>query len=372
VADRRRRSPPATGRRLRRLAAGAGVAAAAAAGAVVAQRAAARRLRQRSDPEAAEELGRLPPEDLGPLTASDGTRLHVRAAGPRGAPTLVFLHGVTLDLTTWHYQWTELSERYRCVLFDARAHGRSEPPRSGDHSLEAMADDLKAVLDAAVPHGPVVLIGHSMGGMAIVAFAERHPEELGGRVVGVVLADTAASDILREVFGGLGARVGWAIRRVGNRYTTRPDLAERLQRRIRRFGADVTFLIGWATNFGPRASPAQVEYVTRLSAGAPIAAWTHTLQSLLEMDLGHALGHVTVPALVVVGDRDLLTPKASAWALRAALPDARAVVITAAGHLSMMEQHRVFNDVLRDYLGRTLTGRTGRSGRRRRRAATGA
>jgi pimeloyl-ACP methyl ester carboxylesterase len=364
---------PSTGRRLRRLAVGAGVAAAAATGAVVAQRAAARRLRRRDDPEAAEDLGRLPPENLGPVSSFDGTRLHVRAAGPAGAPSLVFLHGVTLDLTTWHYQWTAFSDRYRCVLFDARAHGRSEPPRSGDHSLEAMAGDLKAVLDAAVPEGAAVLIGHSMGGMAILAFAERFPEEFGGRVKGVVLADTAASDVLREVFGGMGARVGRAIRRVGNRYTTRPDLAERLQRRVRRFGTDLTFLVGWATNFGPNASPSHVEYITRLSAGAPTAVWTHTVQSLLEMDLGHALDHVRVPALVVVGDRDLLTPKTSARALRAALPNARAVAISGAGHVSMMEQHGVFNDVLADHLERALATASGwgRRSRGRRRAAAG-
>jgi pimeloyl-ACP methyl ester carboxylesterase len=303
------------------------------------------------------------------MVSADGTRLHVRATGPVGAPTLVFLHGITLDLTTWHYQWTELSDRFRCVLFDARAHGRSEPPRSGDHSLEAMADDLKAVLDATVPRGPAVLVGHSMGGMAIVAFAERYPEEIGSRVAGVVLADTAVSDVLREVFGGLGSRVGWAIRRVGNRYTTRPDLAERLQRRIRRFGADFTFLIGWASNFGPDASPSQVEHITRVAADSPVAVWTHTTQSLVDMDLRHALEHVTVPSLVVVGDRDLLIPKASAQALRAALPDARAVVITEAGHISMMEGHRAFNEVLVGYLDQVFGKR--RASRRRGRQAAG-
>lgn len=347
------------------------MAASAAAGAVVAQRAAARRLRSRADPERDVPVGTLPPEDLGPVTSFDGTTLHVRAAGPQGAPTLVFLHGITLDLTTWYYQWTAFSDRYRCVLYDARAHGRSDPPPSGDHSLEAMAKDLKAVLDAAVPSGPTVLIGHSMGGMTILAFAEQFPEELGDRVRSVVLVDTAASDVLREVFGGLGARVGSALRRVGKRYTTRPDLAERLRRRVQRFGTDFAFLIGWVTNFGPDASPTHVEHVTRLAASAPVAVWTHTLQSLLEMDLGHAIQRVTVPTLVVVGDRDLLTPKASARALRAALPDARAVVITGAGHISMMERHRVFNQVLEGYLEQMLAmaARPGRRGRRSRNAA---
>jgi pimeloyl-ACP methyl ester carboxylesterase len=365
VADR----PESTGRRLRRVAVGAGMTAAVAAGAVVAERVAARRLRRRADPEAAEVFSTLPPEDLGPVSSFDGTRLHVRAAGPTDGPALVFVHGFSLDLTTWYYQWRRFSDRYRCVLYDARAHGRSEKAASGDYSLMAMGKDLRAVLETAVPEGPAVLVGHSMGGMTLLSFAQQFPEEFGSRVVGALFVDTAASDVLREVFGGLGARMGWALRRVGNRYTTRPDLAERLQRRVRRFGTDLTFLIGWATNFGPGASPSQVEYITRLSADAPVEVWVHALRDVLEVDLGEALAHVTVPSLVIVGDRDLLTPKASARALRAALPDARAVVITGAGHISMMERHQVFNEVLGGYLEQMLAVTARRRGRRR--AASG-
>jgi pimeloyl-ACP methyl ester carboxylesterase len=358
-----------TARRLRKVAVGLGITATAATAAVAAQRVAARRLRSRDDPESGEALGSLPLEDLGPVTAFDGTHLHVRAAGPQGAPTLVFLHGFSLDMTTWYYQWRALSDRYRCVLVDQRAHGRSSKPVSGDYSLMAMGKDVKAVLEAAVPEGPAVLVGHSMGGMALLSFARQFPEEFGHRVAGVVFVDTAATDVLGEVAGGVGARLGWALRRVGNRYTSRPDLAERLQRRIRRFGADLTFLIGWATNFGPGASPAQVEHITGLSADAPVEVWVHTLRGILDMDLRRAIEHVTVPSLVIVGDRDLLTPKASARALRNALPDARAVVITGAGHISMMERHRVFNEVLGGYLDQMLAVTARREGRRRRRKA---
>lgn len=357
--------------RLRKVAIGVGVGAVAAAGAVAAQRATASRLRGRRDPEAGEPLGSLPPEDLGPVQSFDGTRLHVRGAGPQDGPTLVFMHGVTLDLTTWYYQWKHFSDRYRCILYDQRAHGRSDKPSDGDYSLEAMGKDLKAVLDAVVPTGPVILIGHSMGGMSILSFAEQFPGEIGGRVAGVVFVDTAASDLLREVVGGAGARLGWLLRRVGTRYSTRPDLAERLQGRVRRFGTDLAFLVGWATNFGPDASPAQVQHITRISADAPVEVWIHTLQGLLEMDMRHALDHISVPSLVIVGDRDLLTPKASAQVLRAALPDARAVVITGAGHISMMERHRVFNRVLDGYLQQMLTTQKKRRRRGRRAAAAG-
>lgn len=278
----------------------------------------------------------------------------MRAAGPSGKTALVFLHGITLDMTTWHYQWRHFSDSYRCILVDLRAHGRSAKPPDGDYSLMAMGKDVKAVLDAAVPDGHAILIGHSMGAMAMLAFARQFPQEFGGRVRGAVFVDTGASDLAREAFGGFGTRIAATLRRVGDRYSARPELAERLQERIGRYGTDLTFLVAWATNFGPGASPSQVEHVARISAGTPVEVWVHTLRDLLEMDLRHAIEHVRVPSLVIVGDRDLLTPKTSAQALRAALPDARAVVITGAGHISMLERHRVFNEVLSGYLDQML------------------
>ena len=106
---------------------------------------------RRIDPEALADLSVLPPEDLGSVTSFDGTELSVRAAGDPSHPVLVFVHGFSLDMTTWHYQWTALSDRYRCVLFDLRSHGRSARAASGDLSPSAFARDLAAVLDAVVP-----------------------------------------------------------------------------------------------------------------------------------------------------------------------------------------------------------------------------
>ena len=344
-----------TARRLRRVALGTAAAATAAVGAVATQRAAARRLRGRPDQGREDDLARLPDEELR-VTSGDGTRLHVRAIGPRGAPALVFLHGITLDMTTWHYQWRAFSDRFRCVLVDQRAHGRSSKPPTGDYSLQAMGRDIQAVLDQAVGDGPAVLVGHSMGGMAILSFARQVPDEFGKRVVGAVFVDTAASDLLREAFGGALHRVGWAIRRVGGRLTTRLDLADRLQRGVQTVGRDLSFLIAWATNFGPDAAPSHVEHVTRIASSAPVEVWVNALQDLLDMDLRHAIEHVRVPALVVVGDRDLVTPKASAQALRSTLPDARAFVIAGAGHVSMLEKHEVFNGLLGSYLDELMAG----------------
>ena len=338
----------------RKAAAGALAVAAGAAGALLAGRASVRRHRERPDPEAGQPLWTLPEEDLGPIRSFDGTDLAVRAAGPSDAPAIVFSHGFTLDMTTWFYQWRELSARYRCVLFDQRGHGRSGNPPGGDFSLDAVGRDLRAVLDQAVGSRPVLLVGHSLGGMGILSFADRYPAEFGDRVRGVVLADTAASDVLRGLLGTLGASFERRLRPLTDRVLFDPGRAARIQRGMDRWGRDLAFLIGRTTNFGPDASAAQVEYVTRISAGARVEVWTQMARSLMELDLGRALETITVPALVIVGDRDAVTPKTSAVAMREALPDGRAYVITRAGHVAMMEQHGIFNELLDGFLDEVL------------------
>lgn len=320
----------------------AGVLAAVAVGAVIG-RTAIRRERRRADLTLAGKMAELPPEDLGPVRSFDGTPLAVRGAGEPSAPVLVFVHGLSGDLTLWHEQWTALSGRFRCVLYDQRGHGQSGRPESGDYSLGATGRDLRAVLDAAVGEGPAVLVGHTMGGMAILALAGAHPEEFGSRVAGVVLAATAAGELVRGAVGAVGARVE-ALLRPGLRAALgSPVRAERMRRLVQRRGSDLAYAAARLTNFGPRADPSLVEYVTGLAMQAPVEVWTDALVGLIEMDLREALRNITVPVLVLVGERDRLTPPASARAMARELPDARLGVVRGAGHLLMLERPEQFN-----------------------------
>jgi pimeloyl-ACP methyl ester carboxylesterase len=325
------------------------------AAAVALERAAVRRARSRPDPERGTPLSERPgTERL--VHAFDGTQLAVRVIGPRDAPTIVFAHGFSLDMTAWHYQWTHFSKRFRCVLLDHRGHGRSERAASGDYSLDALGRDVKAVLDAEVEHGPAVLVGHSMGGMAILSFAAQFPEEFGGRVRATVLADTGAADFVSEMATGLGASAARLLSGGARRLAKRPDRVHRIRSRAFAGRADLAFLIARATNFGPDVAPSVVDHVVEIAARAPVDVWSDLLVSLIEMDLRHALDHVQAPTLVVVGELDRLTPPSAARAMVRELPDARLVVIGGAGHCAMLERHERFNEELEGFLREALVG----------------
>ena len=116
-----------------------------------------------------------------------GLLLHVQSAGPTDAAvTVVFVHGLLARTLEWDMQWQHLANRVRLVRYDHRNHGRSE--HSGEPvDIHTLSRDLAAVLTDAVPTGPVVLVGHSTGGMTVLALAEDQPELFASRVVGVAL-----------------------------------------------------------------------------------------------------------------------------------------------------------------------------------------
>jgi pimeloyl-ACP methyl ester carboxylesterase len=333
----------------------AGIAAGAVASGVIGRTVLNAR-RRKDDPEAHEQLSTPPPEDLGTVRSFDGTELAVRAAGDPARPAIVFVHGFSLDMTTWHYQWKELSSRYRCILFDFRSHGRSGRAAGGDLSPLAFGHDLAAVLDAVVPGQRVLLVGHSMGAMAILSMAETRPDLFEGSVAGVVIAGSAASDLVRGAVGSvtelLRPRLG-SLRQAARR-------VNRLRRTVLATPGDIAQIVARMTQFGPDASPHVVSYIVELAARAPSEVWTDGLAGLMDMDLRHALRHLRVPTLVIVGDQDRMTPPSASVALVDELPDGRLQIVEGAGHFPMMEAHEEFSRRVAAFAGSVLRARRGR------------
>jgi len=299
--------------------------------------------RRREDPEAGEPFGKLRGRPA-KVVSHDGTRLHVEELGE--GPCLVFAHGFSLNQDAWHYQRRDLPGRYRCVFFDQRGHGRSGRPRNHDYSLQALAGDLKAVLDWTGEER-VVVVAHSMGGIAALQFAEQFPEELGGRVAGLVLVGSTYVDTVRGMTAAVSAwGAAWAQRTLitgAFRFMGQDPVRAR---QLRRRGSDLGYLGTRLFGFGSNPPPSQVAFIDRTLAGTDVEVWAKVFPSLIDFDLSESLESVRVPALIATGDKDRLTPPAAARFMAEKIPGSRLLILEDAGHCAFLEQHEVLDDEL--------------------------
>jgi pimeloyl-ACP methyl ester carboxylesterase len=348
-----------------------GVAAAGVAAGVTAERVLLRRTRRSGDddPYAEEPFGRLPFDESMVVTGPDGLELYVEVVEPNDGvsldldfvtpateePTLVFVHGFCLNMGTFHFQRAALTRTgdYRMVFYDQPGHGRSGKLRAGEYTLEDLGAALRAVLDATVPTGPIVLIGHSMGGMTIMALAELYPELFKHRVVGVVFISTSAGKLASAQFGNGGPGV---LSRVGRPLVPvligSSRLTSAVVDNLRRASTDLAWLLTRRIGFAsPRPSPALVSYVehTISSVGIEvIARYVRAIYGHARAEALEQLRHTRV--MVICGEHDTLTPLSHSEEICEVLPDAEMVVVPEAGHVALLERPDEVNRALLSFL----------------------
>ncbi|WP_345770341.1 alpha/beta fold hydrolase [Blastococcus saxobsidens] len=317
----------------------------------------------------------LPPLDVPPPPGSrvvrtdDGVDLHVEFDGPDGgggagdgpqAPlTVVFCHGFTARLAEWELQRRALRDRARLVFWDQRGHGRSAATPLPDATIDRTGRDLAQVLDAVVPSGPVVLVGHSMGGMSIMALARRRPELFGPRVVGAFLLATSAGGLVETGILGRAVKVVrwlrllpvylWGLQLVA-------PLLERFRRRGSVFGR-------WFTRrllFGTRADadPTSVRLVQNLLEETPFPVTAAFYATFLDHEEYAALPVLSrIPVTVVAATHDRLTPVEHGRRLAAGIgADAELVVVQGAGHSVNLTRTDVVDRALLELLDRVEAG----------------
>jgi pimeloyl-ACP methyl ester carboxylesterase len=283
------------------------------------------------------------------VRADDGVELHAEVQEAVGSPlTVVFCHGYLLNGTCWDVQRTALAGRYRVVTWDQRGHGRSGWGTPPNATIDQVSRDLYAVIEATAPRGPVVLVGHSMGGMAILGLAASHPELFGRRVMGAALSSTSAGG-LSSVTAGLPVRTARVMHRLVPVTLATLRRQARLVDGARRSVGGVTYLITWPYLYGSRVPRSVGRLTTQLMASVPIQVIAEFYTELVRYDLHSVLPVLgKVPSLVMVGQRDLITPIEHAEKLVAAIPGAELSVIPNAGHLLVLERpDEVARDVLK-------------------------
>jgi pimeloyl-ACP methyl ester carboxylesterase len=280
-----------------------------------------------------------PPVPARTLTAlsADGAPLHVEVHGPEGAPTVVLAHGWTCSTAFWAAQLRDLATDHRVVAYDQRGHGRS--PAHPACSTQALADDLEAVLASTLAPGEqAVIAGHSMGGMTVLAAADR--PAFREHAAAVLLCSTGSSRLVAEslvVPMRAGRLRTWLTKRVlGSRAPLGPVTP--LALRVLKYGT-----------MGPGSAPHMVEACARIVHACPRAV-RHTWSQVLDLlDLDHAVRELRAPTAVVVGTADRLTPPVHARSLAAALPHCLGVTeLPGLGHMTPVEAPELVTGKIRE------------------------
>jgi pimeloyl-ACP methyl ester carboxylesterase len=293
------------------------------------------------------------------VPSDDGTEIAVEILGDgHPGPTLVFTHGWTFSSRSWHYQ-RALAERYRLVLMDHRDHGESGTGPRENRTVDQVGRDLDAVLQATCGGRgsgagetvrDVVLVGHSMGGMTIMALAAERPELFGSQVKAVCLIDTSAARDPEDNFGLRGPLAKAFLKQWTSSLALMVSDPEKAER-ARRSGSKVSIAISRFLNLGTKPDKRLAAFTEAMSAATKaqvVGDFWLTLDTLDQLDALKAFGQV--PTLVIVGDRDRLTPPAHARAIAAAVPDARLLELRGAGHCPMLEQPDAVNSALTELM----------------------
>ncbi len=306
--------------------------------------------RRALDPWGGEDMWELGVDRGSMVAATDGVPLAVREAGPVDAPlTVVFAHGYCLSMDSWHFQRRHLQARFgrdiRLVFYDQRGHGLSGTGSREHATIAQIAADLNSVLEATAATGPLVLIGHSMGGMALLAYAVRYPHALRERVLAVGLVSTAKAELSEAGLGAvlesraMASLVGLAGRTPGFFTGGR-----------RALGAIISpFVYGGSFGDPAAMSPTVARFVDQLIASTDVLTIANFFDTLTRHDESAAMPLLRgVRTTILCGDRDLLTPLDRSVDLAEDLPDAEFVVVPGAGHMVMLEQPTHVSAVLGD------------------------
>lgn len=284
------------------------------------------------------------------VTTDDGVRLHVEIDGQVDGPlTIVLVHGFAARLQEFQAQRAALGGRGRLVLFDQRGHGSSGWGRFRAATIEQLGRDLEQVI-AAQPPGPIVLVAHSMGGMAALSLAKERPEFFGERIVAVALLSTAAGHLPATTMPRAAARLA-----VRLRVTTvaawllwlAAPLIDRVEPFRRPWGEQ------WLLHrlFGGSNPSEEAAHIMRNTwIRTPLSIATAFYPALVSYNVPAALDVLqTMPVLVLAGTEDrAIPPERSKHLARAIGDSARLVLVEGAGHMVNLTHADDVNKALRE------------------------
>ncbi len=248
--------------------------------------------------------------------------------GPQEAMPLVFIHAFPFNLTMWNPQIQALSKKYRVISYDIRGHGKSDVG-DGHYTIELFVDDLMALLDH-LKIKKTIICGLSMGGYIALRALERHPK----RFSALVLCDTRSEADSDE------AKI--------KRSATLRLLKEK---GVPFFAEEFVKLAFAPETF--KSNPSAIQMVKEMILNNSSLGIGGALLALAcRTDTTAALKQITIPTLILVGEKDQITPPSAALAMKEKIPNAEMYIISQAGHLSNLENPIEFNQKLLTFLSK--------------------
>jgi pimeloyl-ACP methyl ester carboxylesterase len=284
------------------------------------------------------------------VTTRDGVALAVREYGSRTSAdhTVVLLHGLCLDQTSWDTVLRPLLRRWgrkvRVITYDHRGHGRSGHAPIRTYRIDQAASDLADVLAALDVAGPLTLAGHSMGGMTALAYLSRPASKRPADPVGLILVATAAGKLTERGMGRLLATP--AVRMLcGLAHRVRLDAAERL---IRAVAPSACAAVARAGGFGDDERTTFLSLSDRVIGGTSLTTAAGFLTSMRDYDVYGALGAICAQTTVISGELDMMTPPAHGYDMAEAIPGANHFHLAGAGHMLLQEAPEVVDAAISD------------------------
>ncbi len=281
------------------------------------------------------------------LPGADGASLHVETAGKADGPVLLLTHGAGMDSTIWFLAKRDLGDRFKLVTWDLPGLGKSKARKI---DLESYAENLLVVVKSIGK--PVVLVGHSMGGMTIQTLARRHPEVFGTTVVGTILLNTTHTNPLKTmILSGLAQALQPLLR-----------LAFWLEAML----FPLAWLSTWQSylsgsahianrlTFGRGVTCRQLDHVALLGTRNSPASIARGNLAMFDWDATGAIATLTEPVQIIAGDGDIVTkPEASETiASTAVAPELHR--IESANHMSFLDHSTEYHRRIADYAGRAF------------------
>jgi pimeloyl-ACP methyl ester carboxylesterase len=279
------------------------------------------------------------------VTTSDGVVLHTEIDELDSDLTIVWVHGYALSLDCWHFQRKHFRGELRQVLYDQRSHGRSGRSAPENCRIPQLGKDLLQVLDEVAGEGPLVLVGHSMGGMTIMELARTHPQLFGDRIRGVGLFCTSAGEMadhspIRGLPGRTFSRIAEPLMTTLNRI---PEVVSK----ARKAGSDLGFVVTRRMAYGSDVPNSYVEFATQMLGETSLEVVADFYPAFADLDEYEVVASLSrIPTAVVGGEDDVITPVEHTERIIELLPSADAHVLPECGHLGLIEHHEQFNAVV--------------------------